>query len=154
MGHRCFLCFRAHLCPREPTGNPSQLTAPTGATAPTIATGNPSYIARVRKLLACHWFIPRSQFLPILSSRCLHSLFPSPNFNSLQTAYRFSAGSLPRSDALPLFQLLPISLQLLCQLSTSFRRASLISTTTYRYRCIASSLPRSDARLSFQPLAL
>ena len=102
------------------------------------------------------------------------------HFNRYLSRYRCFASSLHPSVACLPFQALPISLhwQVRCQLSTSFRCPSLISTAfnaavgvlpalyiipmrdshfnslKYDYRFIAGSLPRSNVRLPFQPLAI
>ena len=98
------------------------------------------------------------------------------HFNRYLSRYRCFASSLHPSDVRLPFQALPISLhwQVHCQLSTSFRCRSLISTAfntavgvlpalyiitmgdshfnslKYDYRFVAGSLPRSNARLPFQ----
>ena len=98
------------------------------------------------------------------------------HFNRYLSRYRCFASSLHPSDECLPFQALPNSLhwQVHCQLSTSFRCPSLISTAfnaavgvlpalyiipmrdshfnslKYDYRFVAGSLPRSNARLPFQ----
>ena len=96
----------------------------------------------------------------------------APFFNGLQYGCRCVA----HSDAHLPFQLLTIRVQVHCTLSTSFRRASYISTTCntstgalpalylvlvssfirlqYGYRCIASSPARSNDRLLLQRVAI
>ena len=99
-------------------------------------------------------------------------------FNSLKYDYRFVTGSLPRSNARLLFQMLAMRLQVRFWLSTLFQCASPISTACntatgalpalylvltrlshfnplqYGDRYVTSSLPRSDAHLPFQLLAI
>ena len=100
------------------------------------------------------------------------------HLNRYLSRYRCVASSLHYSNASLPLQLLVTLRQVRCQLSTSFRRASPISTACntatgalpapyivpmrvshfnslqYHYRFVAGSLPRSNARLPFQPLAI
>ena len=95
------------------------------------------------------------------------------HFNRYLSHYRCITSSLPRSDMRLPFQPLVMWLQVRCWLSTSFQRASPISTACntatgalpalylvptcvsqfnrlqYGYRCVASSLHHSDAQLPF-----
>ena len=100
------------------------------------------------------------------------------HFNRLQCGCRCVAGSLPRFNVHLPFQLLATRREVHYQLSTSFRRASPISTACntatgalpalyivpmrdsyfnslkYDYRFVAGSQPRSNACFPFQPLAI
>ena len=87
---------------------------------------------------------------------CLVYLVPTrvSHFNRYLSRYRCVASSLHRSDVRLPYQPLAIRLQVRYRLSTSFRRASPISTATYPPTVELPALYLSDTRLQFQPLAI